>query len=195
MGTFNFQLKYDQDLSRLGEIQARMKDFSIPFGDIIDKWAESNSRKFEAGRGAELSGTGGADLRPAVWEPLQSLPYVRSKRRRGFADWLMVGTGALMSALTNRGNFGEFIDTHRVAFGVPLDEEDAVKAVNKRNATLRPTIFLSLPDRNMIKAVLKDYISMSDNYRGFLMSSTDRILGLRKEMKQMNLEFAEVSGE
>lgn len=49
MGNFKIKLKYNQDLSRCAEIAERMKDFSIPFDNIISNWAASNVQKFGAG--------------------------------------------------------------------------------------------------------------------------------------------------
>ena len=188
MGTFHLQLKYDQDLSRCAEIAERMKDFSIPFGNIIANWTRSNVDKFGAGRGSESSGFSGGALTPARWDPLTE-KYRQAKQRRGFADWLMVRTGELMGALTARGGFGEYIDAHRAVFGTPLDASDADKALY--NSEKRPTVFLNESDRLNIRAELQDYISMGGDYKAFLMSAAGRLKALKHEVAEMDLNFAE----
>ena len=190
MGTFNFKLKYDIDLSRCSEIAARMRDFSIPFGKIIDNWAASNIQKFGEGKGSESSGFSGGALTPARWEPLTE-KYRKAKGRKGFSNWLMVRTGDLMSSLINRGGFGEYIDAHRVIFGTPLDAEDADKALY--NSETRPTVFLSESNRLNIRSELQAYISLGGDYKALLMARAGKLQAMKNEVYQMDLDFAEAA--
>lgn len=187
MGTFKLNIKFAMRFDKCAEIAQRMKDFSVPFSKIIDEWAAGNVRKFGSGSGAELTGAEGRDLSPVTWEPLQSLPYAREKRRKGFADWLMVRTGNLMSSLTNRGEFSEFIGPHQTAFGIPYDEE--AQAASKGNRFLRPTVFLSGPDRLMIRRNLQQYISMGEGYTNFLWIRAGKLGKMQDEAYEMNLAF------
>ena len=191
MGTFKLNLKLAMRFDKCAEIAERMKNFSIPFSNIINEWADGNVQKFEAARGAELTGASGGDLRPATWEPLQSLPYAREKRRKGFADWLMVRTGNLMDSLTNRGEFAEFISDHQTAFGVPYDEE--AQAASRGNRFTRPTVFLSGPDRQMIKRNLQQYISMGEGYSSFIWARAGKLGKIQDEAYEMDLNFAEAA--
>ena len=191
MGTFHFTLKYDIDLSRCTEIAQRMEDFSIPFGKIIDNWAASNVLKFGAGKGSESSGFSGGALTPSRWEPLTE-KYRAAKEKKGFSNWLMVRTGDLMSSLTSRGAFAEFIDAHRAVFGTPLDAEDADKALY--NSETRPTVFLSESNRLNIRSELQAYISLGGDYKALLMARAGRLQAMKNESYQMDLAFAEASG-
>ena len=191
MGTFKLNLKLAMRFDKCAEIAQRMRDFSIPFAEIINEWAGGNVRKFGAGEGAETSGAAGQDLSPVTWEPLQSPDYMKSKRRGGFADWLMVRTGDLMAALTNPIGTDVSVDAHRVIFGVPLNPNDAVKALNKRTRALRPTVFLSGPDRLMIRRNLQQYISMGGNYKEFLWARAGKLGRMQDEAYEMDLNFAE----
>jgi hypothetical protein len=193
MATFKLRLKYDLDLARCAEIAQRVKDFSVPFANIIMEWAANNAGKFGAGKGAELSGASGGDLTPATWEPLQSLSYVRQKRKQGFADWLMVRTGELMHSLIDLGGFSQFVDAHRVVFGTPLSADDADKALY--NSDRRPTVFLSETDRLMVRRELQRYISFGEGYRNFLFNRAAERWAQKKELSEMDLKFAEaISG-
>ena len=190
MGTFKLQLKYDLDLATCAEIAQRVRNFSIPFANIIAEWAAGNARKFAAGEGAEIGGASGQDLRPASWTPLSDR-YRQAKQRKGFSDWLMVRTGALMESLTSSGGFAQFIDAHRAVFGTPLDAEDADKAMY--NSESRPTIFLSEPDRLMIRRELQNYISFGGNYKAFLWARAGRLAVLKHESAEMDMQFREAA--
>ena len=167
-----------------------MRDFSIPFSNIVNNWAASNVFKFGAGKGSESSGFSGGPLTPARWEPLTE-NYRSAKQRRGFTDWLMVRTGELMGALTARGSFSEFIDAHRVIFGTPLDAVDADKALY--NSQTRPTVFLSKSNRLNILEELQAYISMGGDYKALLMARAGRLADMKQEVYQMDLAFAEAA--
>ena len=188
MGPFKLNLKLAMRFDKCAEIAQRMRDFSIPFGEIINEWAAGNVRKFGAGKGSESSGFSGGDLTPARWEPLTE-EYRRAKERKGFANWLMVRTGALMDSLCNRGAFSEFMDSHRVIFGVPLDSQAADEALH--NSESRPTIFLSGPDRLMIRRNLQQYISMGGTYKDFLWARAGKLGKMQDEAYEMDLNFAE----
>ena len=189
MGNFKLQLKYDLNLAKCGEIAERMKDFRIPFGEIISNWAKGNVAKFNAGRGAETTGAIGKALTPAAWKPVTP-EYYRQKHgpvkrgdRQTFADWLMVRTGELRDVLTERGGFGELITTNRVVFGTPMDSADADKALY--NSERRPTVFLNESDRLGIRAELQNYITFGGNYKNFLKSRA----ALWVQRKQKNAEW------
>ena len=191
MGTFKLQLKYDLDLSQCAEIAQRVRDFSIPFAAIVAEWAKSNVAKFIAGKGSESSGFSGGPLTPARWEPLTE-NYRRSKERAGFANWLMVRTGNLMQSLTDESNFAQFIDANRVVFGAPLDAEAADAAMYNRDK--RNTIFLSETNRLSIKRELSNYINFGENYKQFLFARAGALSRMRKEMKTMDIDFADAAG-
>lgn len=189
-----------KNLSILDEVNARLKDFSIPLSNIVAQWAKGNKRKFAAAKGKENTGASGTDLDPAVWQPLmQSLgrmsqiekrayfewgqkdmgtPYQRWKRKHGMPNWLMVATGSLLQSLSSRGMFGEFIDNARAVFGQPLDPEDSDKA--RYNYKKRPTIFLSLSDRLMVKAQFQNYLNLGGNYRDLLFARAGRLKALQE---------------
>lgn len=188
MGTFKLQLKYDLDLAQVSEIAERVKDFSIPFANIIAEWAKSNEMKFAAGKGSETSGFSGGALTPSRWEPL-TVKYQFAKARKGFTNWLMVRTGSLMQALTDVSGFAQFIDAHRVVFGTPLDAEDADKAMYNREK--RNTIFLSESDQLMVRRELQNYISFGANYKDFLFARASKLAALRRESAQMDIGFGE----
>ena len=189
-----------KNLEKLGEIQARLKDFSIPLSNIIGEWAADNKRKFAASRGAEDTG---ADEPPSFWDPLKTdlnaflaggrkrLSYQIWKRRKGMPDWLMVATGALMESLIGRGNFGEYVDESKAVFGTPLDPKDAMKAAY--NFEKRPTIFLGRDDRNMIRRQFQQYLSMGDNYKELLLSASSRKYDLEQEFKALDMRLAQVA--
>ena len=188
MGTFKLNLKFAMRFDKCAEIAQRMRDFSIPFGEIINEWAAGNVRKFGAGKGSESSGFSGGDLTPARWEPLTE-EYRRAKERKGFANWLMVRTGALMDSLCNRGAFSEFMDSHRVIFGVPLDSQAADEALH--NSESRPTIFLSGPDRLMIRRNLQQYLTMGGDYKAVMFAASARRYALQKEQITLDVQFRE----
>ena len=191
----NFSIKINvttQNLERIDEIAARLKDFAAPFSQIIGEWAEGNVRKFAAAEGAELTG---ADEPPTHWEPITEKYYrqkhgpVKRGGRQLFPDWLMVRTGDLMRSLTTRGGFGEYFDEVQAIFGTPLDPEDAAKA--SFNFEKRPTVFLGRSDRLMIRRNFQDYLAMGANYKDALFAAAGARYALAKEMKALDAQFSE----
>jgi hypothetical protein len=195
MASFKFNLKRESDYSRLGEIQGRLNDFSPAFNHIVDEWAAGNALKFAAGVGGEMFGAAGKDLSPAVWEPVTEAYYqqkhgpIHRGERELFPDSLMVRTGALRDALCSRGGFAEYIAEHSLAFGTPMNEEEAMKAIGNHDS--RPTVFLSGPDRNMIRRNLQQYLNLGADYKNIMMAKSDSAYALKKEAMQMDMGFSE----
>lgn len=206
-----FKLKLDitpKGFEKVAEMAARVKDFSVPFSNIIGEWAEDNARrKFAKGEGAESTGV---DQAPARWEPLTAninafshegkrayfsglnvlTPYQRRKRKQGFEDWLMVASGSLRDALSNsEGGFAKFIDAMRVVFGTPLDPENEAKV--RGNRKLRPTVFLDRTDRGMVRRELQRYLNLGENYKDLMFQAAASKMMLKKQIKEMNMEFSE----
>ena len=177
MGSFKFNLKRESDYSRLGEIQARLDNFRPAFNHIMEDWAAGNYLKFNAGIGSEMFGAAGKDLSPAVWEPVTEAYYqqkhgpIHRGNRELFPDNLMVRTGALRDALSSVRGFDKYVRKHEVEFGQPANYEEAVKELG--NSKTRPTVFLSGPDRNMIRRNLQEYLNLGVAYKDiiFLKSS------------------------
>jgi hypothetical protein len=196
MGLFKLRLKVDpQNFDKLDEIRGRLQDFSVPFANIIAEWANGNmKRKFAKGMGAEQIG---ADQAPARWEPVTEAYYkqkhgpIKRGDRRLFPDWLMVRTGALMSALGTPGAFAEAVDAHRAVFGTPLDEEAAAAAAGNREK--RPTVFLDRTDRNTVRRELQRYLSLGENYKDLLWQIAGRKSALKKMAMEMDFEFSGAS--
>ncbi|MFA5937594.1 MAG: hypothetical protein WC822_06990 [Candidatus Paceibacterota bacterium] len=190
-----FRLRFDinpQNFEKLDEMRARLQDFTVPFVNIIAKWARGNvRRKFARGAGAELSGV---DQAPAAWLPV-TLAYYKQKHgpivrgdRPLFPDWLMVRTGALRAALGTRGAFAEYVDAHKAVFGTPLAPESAAAAAGNRESRL--TIFLDRTDRGMVRRELQQYLSLGAGYKELMWNTARRKTGLRKEALQMDMDFA-----
>ena len=195
MGTFRLTLKTDsQNMERIGEIRARLQDFTIPFNRILEEWAAGNVLKFNSGKDAEMWGAGSKDLSPAEWSPVTEKYYqqkhgpIKRGNRELFADWLMVRTGALRDALCSRGGFVEYIAAHTLMWGTPNNPEEAIKAIGNRET--RPTVYLSKPDRNMIERNLQQYLSLGADYKNIMLATAARQYWLKKEAKQMDINFA-----
>ena len=193
MGLFRLRVEVNpKNVEKLDEIASRLKDFSVVFSNIIDEWATGNvKRKFARGLGAERTGI---DQPPAEWKPV-SQAYYRQKHgpivrgsRTLFPDWLMVKTGTLMNALGRRGGFTEYVDAHRAVFGTPIDPDAAAAAIG--NKETRPTVFFDRTDRHAIRRELQQYLSMGANYRNMMWESARRKTLIKKQIKEMDLNFS-----
>lgn len=150
----------------------RMADFTPVFEAIIDYWAGHNVEKFARAKGGELTGVAQTSI--TSWLPVTSTYYKakhganvaaslktkkllkRTMKSGGFADWLMVRTGELMQALTNRGQFFEAMTATSVSFGMPQDDADAMKV--RGNWARRPVIFVDNSDQRMIVKSIQRHI-------------------------------------
>ena len=193
----NFAIKFDVTefgFDKVEEVKSRLKDFSIPLSNIIGLWAEGNARKFDESAGAELSG---ADEPPALWEPVTLKYYmqkhgpVKRGNRQTFPDWLMVRTGDLMRSLTTRGLFGEYFDQSKALFGIPLNDEERLKAAYNFNK--RPTIFLGQSDRLMIKREFRNYLTLGGNYTALIFARQGQRSDIRRAVDTMNSHLAEIA--
>lgn len=197
MGLFRFRLDVNpKNFEKLDEIRSRLEDFSVVFGNIISEWAQGNvKRKFARAMGGEKMGV---DQIMTRWEPVTEAyyrqkhgPIVRGNRQL-YPDWLMVKTGNLMNTLGTRGLFAEFIDKKRAVFGHPLNDEAEAAAMG--NIESRPTIFLDRTDHHVIRRELQRYLSMGENYKNLMWAMAGRKTALKKEMKQLDIAYAETVG-
>ena len=192
--SFKISLFVKNDAS-LPEIAERAKDLSVVFDHIIGEWVAGNERKFGRGMGASNTGAtqdtfGGAET---TWQAL-SAKYGRQKEREGFPDWLMVRTGDLMNAMTTRGAMAEFIENTRAVFGMPLDEEQAIKV--EGNWKRRQAIFLDRNDRLMIERNVKNFMELGGDYQNILFTRGLQNVAAKNEQKRMDAEFRfRMSGE
>lgn len=193
MGMFKIQLRTTpQGFEKLGEIRARLQDFSVPFANIIKEWAKGNARKFERSAGAELTG---ADQQLTTWEPVTEAYYkqkhgpIMRGERTLYPDWLMVRTGALRAALGASGAFAEYIDAKTASFGTPLDPDAAMAASGNREK--RPTIFLDRTDRGVIRREMQRYLSMGEGYKSMLRAISGGKAALMRESRELNIAFAQ----
>ena len=132
-------------------------------------------------------------MTPAAWEPVGD-PYYKQKHgpimrgsRTLYPDWLMVATGALRDALCSRGGFVEYIAAHTLVWGTPNSPDEAIKAIGNRET--RPTVYLSQPDKNMIRRNLQQYLSLGEDYKNVMLATAARQYWLKKESRQMDIDF------
>lgn len=174
----------------LPELEGRLADLSPAFHAIIIEWARLNADKFAAAAGREA---GGAEIDPLVyWEPLASSTR-RAKRRQGQPDAIMVATGQLLRAMTNPDLMFQNVDAESAVFGSPLDPEDAAKVAY--NWSSRQVVFLSTTDQNVIRRIIKDYLSMGPNFEEIRFARGLAIAEARRNMAAMDAEFSSVAGE
>lgn len=193
MGMFKLQLRTTpKGFEKLGEIRARLQDFSVPFASIIQEWAKGNARKFARSAGAELTG---ADQQLTTWAPVTEAyykqkhgPVIRGERTL-YPDWLMVRTGALRAALGTSGAFAEYISAKTASFGTPLDTDAAMAAWGNRKK--RPTIFLDRTDRGVIRREMQRYLSMGEGYKQMLWAISGGKAAIMRMNKEMNVAFAQ----
>lgn len=154
-----------EGLQRLPELEGRLKDLAPVLENLINEWAESNEDKFDKSHGAEVHGVSQDD--GVFWRPLTHAYWV-SKARAGFDDWLMVRTGSLRDALTSPDGFFRAVSEKEAVFGVPMDPDDAIKALNMGNWDGRQAIFLNHKDRLAIKREVMRYFELGEKYRKIL---------------------------
>lgn len=180
--------------ARLPEIAERVKDLSVVFDHIVGEWVAGNERKFSRGMGASDTGVAQDSFGTGnQWQAL-SAKYGRQKEREGFPDWLMVRTGDLMNTMTTRDALVDVIEQTRAVFGMPLDEEQAIKV--EGNWGRRQAIFLDRPDRLMIERNVKNFIDMGGDYQKILFTQGMQNVAAKNEQKRMDAEFQfRMSGE
>ena len=183
--SFNIRLKVT-NLDQLAEISARFADMSVPFQDIIEKWAAANPKKFEEGEGKELTGANVDPFTDVFWEHLTG-PYIARKEKEGFPDSIMVRTGELRDALSDVNSFASAVMAQQAIFGIPNDPDVAARAFY--NFEKRQTIFLGEDDLLMIKKTIQDYLSLGENYEAILFAQGMAAKALRDETAQMDVEF------
>lgn len=155
-GLLTFKIKvYQTNVAVLPELQAKTKDLSELFDQIMDEWAELNKQKFDMAVGAEESGRQiDADV---FWKGL-SPQYLKWKRKHFPTGTLMVRTGSLAEALTDPQGFFRMANPEQAIFGTPNDADDALKAAY--NFKRRQTIFLGLADQNMIRELTEKFFTV-----------------------------------
>jgi hypothetical protein len=161
------------------KMQGKLKNFVPAWEQVVDSWARGNLEKFGASLGLEAVGAFIDKATGVFWKELQP-GYMKSKRRMGYPDQIMVATGALMNSLTTRGRFFEMLEQERVVFGSPLDPDDAMKI--SMNWDTRQTIFLSEADMRRIESIVARYLTVPAQ-------------DIRKEVARMDIEFAEKAGQ
>ena len=179
----------------LPEIAERAKDLSVVFDSIIGEWVTGNERKFGRGMGASDTGAVQDSFSGAEnnWQALTPR-YARQKEREGFPDWLMVRTGDLMNAMTTRGATAEVIEQTRAVFGMPLDEEQAIKVEGNWNR--RQAIFPDQNDRLMIERNIKNFMELGGKYQDVLFTRGLQNVAAKNEQKCIDAEFQfRMSGE
>ena len=193
-GRVSFKIEVQQtNLDVLPEMAGRMKNLGPMFEKVIDEWAYMNAAKFDA---AANAGASGLQIDPTVyWQPL-SQAYLKQKMRAGFGAGLMTRTGSLRQAMTDPEGFFRMTTETQAAFGMPNDAEDALKvqynwptAENEK----RQVIFLSLEDQRMIQKHVQDYLSLGPNYQEVMFARGVDAVKLRKEIAELDAEFADAA--
>jgi hypothetical protein len=154
----NLRILGSQWMAKMGQ---RVSDFTQVWDRIVDSFTEHDVDKFERGKGAELTGVEFADA-GVSWDPITET-YAKRKRREitgpGSEDWRMVGTGATMESLTNRGdsNWFEKIDPLSAVFG-------SVDPTVLWNWERSPVTFLDEFDKQAISLEFFHYLNGDDPY-------------------------------
>ncbi len=173
----------------LPELSGRLKDLRPAFDAIERGWARDNQDKFNASKGAEASG---AEVDPEViWKRLTP-GYMIAKRKAGFADQIMVRTGATAAALSNPEGFFRENAMLEAAFGTPMDPE--VLARIGYNWLKRQVIFLSVDDQRMIDKKINDYLSLGENFEEILFAKGMANVQKRNQSAQMDIDFGDTVG-
>lgn len=180
MSAIAFQLIFRQK----GKIMSQddVSDFSEPFFAIIENWANRNVEKFQRGLGSEATGVQQAT--DNFWEP-DTEEYSKAKAKKGFADWLMVRTGALAESLSNPDAFFQMVFPTKASFGVPNDEEASDHAAF--NWMKRQSIFLDETDKLGIRRQFKDFLDFGPGYA----EQKLRLAALKEEFEVKYLEFSD----
>lgn len=185
-GAVSFRVEvFQPNADILPEMAGRSKDLSPAFQNIINEWAKDNADKFGLSAGQETSG---AQIDPTVFWQMLTDTYMRTKRKRGQADQIMVATGSLEASMTDPEKFFQMVNPTVAMFGSPLDADDAMKV--QFNWLKRQTIFLSLDDQRMIDKEVQDYLSLGGNYRQRMFNKGLSNLALKKEVAQMDIDFS-----
>ncbi len=171
------------------ELAGRAKDLRPAFDVIVKKWAKDNVDKFEKAIGGESFGS---SVDPSVFWSALTPAYIKRKRMMGFADHLMVRTGALEASLEDPGRFFHEESAQEAAFGTPMSEEEEIKA--RYNFQRRQTIFLSVDDQRMIDATIKNYMEFGEDFQRILFARGMGNLGKGAESAGMDMEFNTDSG-
>ena len=178
-GKMTFQVTlYMKGVEQFGYLKDRINDPTPLWHNIINMWARGNVDKFLSSLGMEGSGAW-IDQRSGVFWRGLTPAYMRSKRRKGFGDQIMVATGALRSSLTTRGRFFEMIEKERIIFGTPNDPDDVMKVLY--NWESRQTIFLSAADMTRIQNLTFQFLQFpgSGNWE------------MKRSVAQMDIDFQE----
>jgi hypothetical protein len=178
---------YVKDPANLAEIQARINKMAVVFENIIDEWATGNARKFNLGKGREM--TGAVLDNDVLWVPLTE-PYRKRKRAMGQEDWLMQATGQLRATMTNKDGFLRYVDDMSAAWGRPMSKEDEDKL--RGNAHLRQVVFFDRGDRLAIKREVANYVKFGDKYRDILFAQGLQTKSARKQMNIWDAEWKDL---
>lgn len=169
----------------LPELQGRLKDLSPAFEAVIPEWARLNEDKFDDARGKESSGAAVDDL--VFWQPLRP-STMKSKRRRGRPDNIMVDSGDLKRAMTSPDLLFQRVSPQDAVFGTPLNMEEADKV--RWQWTKRQAVFLSTVDQNTIRRIVRDYLNMGENFEEIRFAQGVAAVQQRAEMAQMDADFS-----
>jgi len=178
----------------LAEIQERLADLRPAFEAIIPEWVSINEQKFGMGRGAEI---GGVEVDDGVyWQPLTERyrlqkhpngPPKRKTKAGEYPDWLMVRTGALMTALTDPDTIFQAVTAQDAVFGSPLDPDLA--AIVGYQWVRRQAVFLGTADKNMVRRIIGDYLNMGPDFESIRMSKGLAAVAQKAEAEQMDMDF------
>lgn len=194
----------------LPELKGRMEDLSPAFAAIYPEWADLNKQNFAIAAGKEASGANifgeeWAALTPEYMKEKHSDGTTRVTRkikkggafniRKGIGapDWIMVRSGGLRSALIDpEAMFHEF-DKQMATFGTPNDPDiaDIVAWQMGKRQKERYTIFLSDPDTNAIKRILKDYFSMGGDFADIRFAQGMAALNRESDIEDMDAGFGD----
>jgi hypothetical protein len=70
-----------------------------------------------------------------------------------------------------------------------MNEEEAMKAIGNHDS--RPTVFLSRPNRNMIRRNLQQYLNLGADYKDIMLAKAASAYALKKEAMQLDMGFSE----
>jgi hypothetical protein len=182
MGGLNFKVQVAVR-DQLSPMAQRAQDLSPAWLSVITSWVDSNTVKFEEGRGAEQSGVfmEGSDV---YWKAVTEKYYKQKhgvhasmslkshrmlkgdSKRTVYQDWLMKATGNLMDAMTDKGAMiaSADINPDSVDFGFPDHIDEPMKILG--NWERRQTIFLSHDDMQVTAEIIRDYIGARGRFEG-----------------------------
>ena len=181
--TFNVNLTI-QGAEEISEISERIADLRPAFDVIVEKWARGNEDKFRDSLGAESSG---AQIDPTVfWQGLTP-STMRSKRRKGQSDQIMVATGDLKRALTDPDLFFSMATATDLVFGTPKSIEEEMKVYYNWNT--RQAIFLGGDDQRMIEETVQSYLSLGEDFKAIRFAQGLENIKARNQSAEMEIEF------